>query len=170
MSGGVPDSLLSLSLWFTRIISTILCVRSSSERMPVSSIMEGRTVTGGTGRTCSMNHSGLAVAGSYPSSTRSSLVICANRPRSVIGSSLCSPSSVFSEKDVGLVNMRSYWILPQCGHSFAFRALSIISSGIFFWEITVYAAFLLRITSNCSRSACGTLRREHDLQVDISSL
>ena len=61
MRGGVPASLLSFRRWFTRIISTILWVRSSSDLMPVSSIMEGRTVTGGTGSACSTNHSGLAV-------------------------------------------------------------------------------------------------------------
>ena len=64
MSGGVPASLLSLRRWFTLMMSTILCVRSSSDRMPVSSMMDGRTATGGTGRACRTNHSGRAVAGS----------------------------------------------------------------------------------------------------------
>jgi hypothetical protein len=75
MSGGVPASLLSLSLWFTLMISTSLCVKSSSDLIPVSSIIDGLTVTGGTGNTCNTNHSGLAVAGSYPSNLKSSSII-----------------------------------------------------------------------------------------------
>jgi len=43
-------------------MSTILWVRSSSDLIPVSSIIEGLTVTGGTGIACKINHSGLAVA------------------------------------------------------------------------------------------------------------
>ena len=42
-------------------MSTILWVRSSSDLIPVSSIIEGLTVTGGTGNACKINHSGLAV-------------------------------------------------------------------------------------------------------------
>ncbi len=61
ISGGVPASLLSLSLWFTLMMSTILWVRSSSDLIPVSKIIDGLTVTGGTGRTWRINHSGLAV-------------------------------------------------------------------------------------------------------------
>jgi len=48
------------------MISTILCVRSSSDLIPVSKIIDGLTVTGGTGNACKINHSGLAVLGSYP--------------------------------------------------------------------------------------------------------
>ncbi len=118
-------------------MSTILCVRSSSDLIPVSRIIEGLTVTGGTGRTCRMNHSGLAVFGSYPRSFRSSSLICVNLSLIVIGSSLCSPISVFSMNIVGLVKIISYCGFPQCGHSFAFFALSKISSGILFCEIIV---------------------------------
>ena len=64
INGGVPASLLSFSLWLTLMISTILCVKSSSERIPVSRIIEGLTVTGGTGNAWRINHSGLAVTGS----------------------------------------------------------------------------------------------------------
>ena len=63
MRCGVPDSLASLTLWFTRSMSTILCVRSSSDLMPDSSVIDGLTVSGGTGRTCSTNHSGRATWG-----------------------------------------------------------------------------------------------------------
>ncbi len=63
MRGGVPASLLSFNLWLTLIISTNLWVRSSSDLIPVSSMMDGLTVTGATGNTWRMNHSGLAVSG-----------------------------------------------------------------------------------------------------------
>ena len=55
---------LSFNLWLTRMISTILWVKSSSDLIPVSKIIDGLTVTGGTGSACKINHSGLAVAGS----------------------------------------------------------------------------------------------------------
>ena len=45
-------------------MSTNLCVKSSSDLIPVSRIIDGLTVTGGTGRACKINHSGLAVFGS----------------------------------------------------------------------------------------------------------
>ena len=64
ISGGVPASLLSFSLWLTLIISTILWVKSSSDLIPVSRIIDGLTVTGGTGNAWRINHSGLAVTGS----------------------------------------------------------------------------------------------------------
>ena len=35
--------------------------QSSSDRIPVSKMIDGRTVTGGTGNACRINHSGLAV-------------------------------------------------------------------------------------------------------------
>ena len=57
------------------MISTSLCVRSSSDLIPVSSIIDGLTVTGGTGSTCKTNHSGLAVSGSYPNNLKSSSVM-----------------------------------------------------------------------------------------------
>ena len=114
------------------MMSTILCVRSSSDLIPVSNMIDGLTVTGGTGSAWSINHSGLAVDGSYPNNFKSLSGICENRSRMVIGSSLFSPTSVFSIKIVGFVKMSSYWALPQCGHSFAFLAISSIFSGICF--------------------------------------
>ncbi len=114
-----------------------MCVKSSSERIPVSKIMDGLTVTGGTGNAWRINHSGLAVTGSYDKSDKSSSRICENLSLIVIGSNLCSPISVFSTKIVGFVKINSYWVFPQCGHSFAFFAFSIICSGIRFWEIVV---------------------------------
>ena len=170
INGGVPASLLSFSLWLTLIISTILCVRSSSDLIPVSRIIDGLTVTGGTGKTCRINHSGLAVTGSYAKRLRSSSIIWENLSRIVIGSNLCSPISVFSTKIVGFVKISSYWVLPQWGHSFAFFAFSIICSGIRFSEITVYAACFSLIFLNSSRSSCGTLSLAQERQVDCKSL
>ena len=43
--------------------------------LPVSKMIDGLTVTGGTGNACKINHSGLAVAGSYPSKIKSSSMI-----------------------------------------------------------------------------------------------
>ena len=90
------------------MMSTILWVRSSSDLIPVSKIIDGLTVTGGTGSACKINHSGLAVSGSYPKSFRSSFVIWENLSRIVTGSNLFSPISVFSIKIVGFVKIRSY--------------------------------------------------------------
>ena len=56
-------------------MSTSLCVKSSSDLIPVSKIIDGLTVTGGTGKTWSTNHSGLAVEGSYPKSFKSSSIM-----------------------------------------------------------------------------------------------
>ncbi|CAI8209052.1 MAG: Uncharacterised protein [Candidatus Nitrosopelagicus brevis] len=90
-----------------------MCVRSSSERIPVSRIIEGLTVTGGTGNACKTNHSGRAVFGSYPNNERSSSGIIDNRSLIVIGSNLFSPISVFSTNVVGFVKINSYCDFPQ---------------------------------------------------------
>ena len=62
-------------------------------------MIDGLTVTGGTGNACRINHSGLAVIGSYDNNSKSSSNICENLSLIVIGSNLCSPISVFSMKD-----------------------------------------------------------------------
>ena len=51
MRWGVPDSFASLTLWLTLRMSTILCVRSSSDLIPDSRVIDGLTVSGGTGST-----------------------------------------------------------------------------------------------------------------------
>ena len=56
---GDPLSLLSLSLCEILIISTSLCVRSSSLLSPVSRVMDGLTFIGGTGSAVRIIHSGL---------------------------------------------------------------------------------------------------------------
>jgi len=76
-------------------------------------MIEGLTVTGGTGNACKTNHSGLAVIGSYDNNSKSSSRICENLSLIVIGSNLCSPISVFSTKIVGFVKISSYCVLPQ---------------------------------------------------------
>src|ERR1041385_6877419 len=73
MSCGAPASRFSCRRWLMRMTSTSLCVRSSSERSPDSSVMLGRMVTGGTGRTVRTIHSGRHTAGLRPSRLRSSL-------------------------------------------------------------------------------------------------
>ena len=135
------------------MISTILCVKSSSDLIPVSRMIEGLTVTGATGIACKINHSGLAVTGSYDRRRKSSSVICENLSLIVIGSNLCSPISVFSTKIVGLVKINSYCVFPQCGHSFAFFAFSMICSGMRFCEIIVKAKCFSLIAVNSSKSS-----------------
>ena len=92
-------------------------------------------------------------------------VICENRSLIVIGNNLLSPSSVFSIKIVGFVKISSYCNLPQCAHSFAFFALSNISSGIRFWDIMVYAALRDLISKNFCKSSSEILILEQDLHV-----
>ena len=70
--------MFSTNLWLIRKISTNLWVKSSSERSPVSKVMEGLTVTGGTGKTVKTNHSGLATSGLIPKTKISSAVILSN--------------------------------------------------------------------------------------------
>ncbi len=72
---GAPASMSCSSLWFILIMSTSLCVRSSSLLSPLSSVIDGLTFTGGTRSVVIMNHSGLVAAGSIPSMLRSSSLI-----------------------------------------------------------------------------------------------
>ena len=106
--------MLSLTLWFTLRMSTILWVRSSSDRIPDSRVIEGLTARGGTGRTWRTNHSGLAAAGLKPRSLRSSFVSLSSLSLIATGRSLVAPpSSVISWKIVGLVNSIWYCCFPQ---------------------------------------------------------
>ncbi len=59
MNSGAPKSIFSANLLFILTISTSLCVKSSSDLSPVSSVIEGLTVTGGIGKRVMMNNSGL---------------------------------------------------------------------------------------------------------------
>src|SRR5438093_12626346 len=49
---GTPDSSASRNFWLILMMSTSLWVRSSSDLMPDSKVIEGLTETGGTGITC----------------------------------------------------------------------------------------------------------------------
>ncbi len=71
-----------------RRTSTSLWVRSSSDLSPDSRVMEGRTVTGGTGRAVKTIHSGLATSGFIPRGLRSSSGILSSRSRTSLGVSL----------------------------------------------------------------------------------
>src|SRR5581483_1620820 len=138
--------------------------------MPVSRIIEGLTVTGGTGSTWSTNHSGLAVLGSYPRSVRSSSGMWLSLSRIVIGRSLFSPASVLSTNIVGFVNIRSYCSLPQCGQSLTFLARSMISSLMLSSVMTAYAAFVSRIDLSCASSSGSSFILLQDRQVISKSL
>ena len=85
MSWGAPAAMFSCSLWFILTMSTSLWVRSSSDRSPDSRVMEGLTVTGGTGRTVRTVHSGRATAGSISMRSTSSSGIISSLSRMSIG-------------------------------------------------------------------------------------
>jgi len=81
ISWGAPASRFSWKRWLILMMSTSLWVRSSSLLWPDSRVMEGRMVTGGTGSTVSIIHSGLAVAGFMPITAMSSSGIFSKRSR-----------------------------------------------------------------------------------------
>ncbi len=145
-------------------------MRSSSDRIPVSKIIDGRTVTGGTGRTCKINHSGLAVLGSYPRRIKSSLETFTNLSLIVIGNSLFSPTSVFSTKIVGFVKIKSYCSFWQWGQTFTFFAFSMISSLTFSSVITAYGSLLSRKSLYLTRSSLLNLIRLQALHVINNNL
>src|SRR3989339_406835 len=62
MISGAPAFMFSNSLWFILTMSPILWVRSSSLLSPLSSVIEGRIVTGGIESTVKTIHSGLTCA------------------------------------------------------------------------------------------------------------
>ena len=68
--------------------STSLWVRSSSDLSPVSKVIEGLTVTGGTGSTVKTNHSGLATSALTPKTYASSSVIFSSLSRTSEGVNL----------------------------------------------------------------------------------
>ncbi len=109
MKSGAPISRFFFSRSLMRTTSTSLCVRSSSLRSPVSSVMLGRTVTGGIGSIVSTNHSGLPP-----------FIFMSAASSSLIFSSLCRTSSDVSSrrpslKEVGFWNSSSFCFSPQCG-------------------------------------------------------
>ncbi len=109
MSWGAPASLFSLSLWLILRTSTSLCVTSSSDLSPDSRVMDGLTVTGGTGRAVRIIHSGLDTFGSMPSAIMSSFGMRSSRSLTSFGVSLC-PSSL---KVVGLSSVIFSWTVVQ---------------------------------------------------------
>ena len=125
---GTPDSSASRSFWLILIISTSLCVRSSSDLMPDSRVMDGLTDTGGTGITCNTAHSGLAAFGSIPNRMRSSSGIRSNRSLIVLGVSRTGAPSTISWNVVGLPCSTAYCLWPQWGHCWVFFASLITSS------------------------------------------
>ena len=124
MSWGAPASWFSLNRWLILMMSTSLWVRSSSDRCPFSRMIEGRIVTGGTGRTVRIVHSGRATSGLTPRARRSSSGIFSRRARMSAGVSLCSifrPSSTkTSEKVVGFSKLILSCCSPQWGQTRSF--------------------------------------------------
>ncbi len=92
ISWGAPASRFSWNRWLILMMSTSLWVRSSSLLWPLSRVIDGLIVTGGTGRTVRSIHSGLAVSGFIPITLMSSSGIFSNRSLMSEGVSLC-PSS-----------------------------------------------------------------------------
>ena len=111
MSWGAPASRFSRNLWLILSTSTSLWVRSSSDLSPDSNVMEGRTVTGGTGRAVRIIHSGRQDFGDMPSGSRSWSGMRSRRSRTSLGVSLW-PSS---RKVVGLSRVILSWSAPQWG-------------------------------------------------------
>jgi hypothetical protein len=70
------------------MMSTNLCVRSSSLRCPLSNVIEGLAVTGGTGNTVRIIHSGLALFGFIPKRAISSSGIFSSRSLTSLGINL----------------------------------------------------------------------------------
>ena len=92
MLSGEPlwTSCFSFSFLFT--MSIIAWVRSSSDLIAVSRVMEGLTARGGTGSMVSTIHSGLALFGSRPSSSRSSSLVSSSQLLTLMGFRSLSPS------------------------------------------------------------------------------
>ena len=117
--------------------STSLCVRSSSDLSPLSSVMEGLTVIGGTGSTFMIVHSGLAASLSIPRNIRCSSGILSSHSRISRAFSLCSPLlSFFSLNVEGLSNIILPCSAPQCmqmvlfllEHSFSISLIVFLNS------------------------------------------
>ena len=120
-------SRFSRSRWLIRSTSTSLWVRSSSLRSPDSRVIEGRTWTGGTGRTVRTIHSGRPNFGLRPIARTSSSGIRSSRARTSFGVILWP----FSRKVVGLSRMIFCWTSWQCGQtrsSFGSRVRTVGSS------------------------------------------
>jgi len=107
ISCGAPASRFSMNRWLIRMMSTSLCVRSSSERWPLSSVIEGRVVTGGTGSTVMIIHSGRECSESMPRTSRSSSGMSSNQSRMSEGISLFMSSSVRSTSSAFSMARRS---------------------------------------------------------------
>src|SRR3989344_4512166 len=134
--------MFSNNLWLILTISPNLCVRSSSDLSPVSNVMLGLIVTGGTGNTFSIIHSGLANFGSNPknatseSETFSILVLIS------IGFILLSSSRYV----VGFSTFIVCCFAWQCGHFFTF--LNVV-------EIP-FTCFFVLTSASSSVSSCSS--------------
>ncbi|OPX57960.1 MAG: hypothetical protein A4E30_01612 [Methanomassiliicoccales archaeon PtaB.Bin215] len=170
MSCGAPASLFSRSLWLMRKTSTSLWVRSSSDRSPDSSVMDGRTVTGGTGNAVSTIHSGRQALGSMPSGTRSASGMRSRRSLTSFGVSLW-PSS---RKVVGLSRVIFSCSTPQWGQtslvafSAAAFAVSLANSRRSMASLPSSSMVSRRAWYSLTSSSVRT-RRPHDLHVACRS-
>ncbi len=124
-------------------------------------MIEGRIVTGGTGRTVRIVHSGRATSGLTPISRRSSSGILSRRALISAGVSLCStflPSSTkTSEKVVGFSKLTLSCCSPQWG-----QTRSFLTS---FSETTSMVRSLSSGPTIFSTSSAVISNREQDRQV-----
>ncbi len=125
MSVGAPASMFSFRRWLILMMSTSLWVKSSSERIPDSNVIEGRTYTGGTGNTWRTIHSGRATFGLKPKISRSSSETRSSLSRIMLGVSGSEPNSVCSMNLVGFSKVILNCGAAQYGHCLALMSVMI---------------------------------------------
>ena len=89
-----------------------MCVKSSSDLSPDSSVIEGLIGTGGTDKTVRTMYSGLVISGLNPKQNKSESGIFSSLERTSFGVNFL-PSS---RKVVGLSRVTLIFGSPQCGH------------------------------------------------------
>src|SRR6056297_1955576 len=108
--------MFSRSLWFILITSTNLWVKSSSDRIPLSKVMDGLTLTGGIGNTVKIVHSGLVVSVLIPNMAQSSSEIVEIN----FLMSTAFKRSPLMKNVVGFSMVTFSFFAPQYGHFLAF--------------------------------------------------
>src|SRR3989344_5049108 len=109
-------------------MSPSLCVKSSSLLSPVSKVILGLIVTGGTGNIFNIIHSGLANLESNPKNATSESLIFSSLALISIGLNLLSSSKYV----VGFSIFTENCFAPQCGHFLTFLKLLEILLSCFF--------------------------------------
>ncbi|VVC01851.1 Uncharacterised protein [uncultured archaeon] len=159
MSWGAPAFMLASRRWFILMMSTSLWVRSSSDRSPVSSVIDGRTDTGGTRSAVITIHSGLAYCGSKPSTRRSLSGTPASQSRTSVGSII----ALSLKNVVGLMSLTSGIFALQCGQlDCFFFAFAFISSST--------SASIFCASSSISSSEISILLQEWQVDLSMNSI